>query len=1130
MILIFCFRTIRRVHCTLVGQYLELGPIFLFPVFGLIYARSGSAVSPLCYLSTVLVSQIVIFGLIALINWYMTRQIFKVFGGFFRPNSIDKIMESPPGIFGSFVYVLRIISIKSANPEFFLRFLSSEPPNERMSSQLIEAARFLALFPSKRQLVLDILKNCHPKSFHNSFTVHMFKKILRSLMFGAKPKHLELFRELRHGFIMHHHLFWKYRSENRWFKAFREAIATAFCHNGMENEGMALMERFPFDPLVRREFARFLLDGRADVAKSKSMAALALELELQRNRIPDPLLHPMSLQNPNVLLFCTDEERMIAQPSKPPSNSAAVQSSVSMSNRSFHPVNWLASLLSIVGIVIFMALAWPSQRALESTADLLPQHTRQTMHFLDDLQKWMVPFPAFPHNVTGRQMNTSECLKLFPELLNELVASFDGTELMRGILENQVMMTYRFFGMHIRNGDGVCEAIADYIHPRGLIDNERIEELSKRISKLSALVQTMDESISITFALLPALGLLAAISLLLAVLSLMIVLIQVNRAMKDEPQAIAFLASSERLNLRLQNRFAEAWKLVDQLEDLPESSDGRPLLLRSRSHSPDRLSSQLVDGLEEEDSLEPQSLRGSKLRKAWIQGLLTIMAPIAVLMLAEILAMAPILARAKYQAKATAEVLPLIHPLQLVSQLLGIVYGVGQYAVNKTEELREIQTALSSADGRFVGLYNRCFVLSQSWLPCSLNHLLQGLIGFNGRLGPGLFAFASCGFVIHFIQVALDELLLPSLDQLAKIRCSSGTAFLFMFVVMAFFVLSLILVGKFVWRRDLNSLFHFPEQYLRATHRMENANQKFHFPQMILVVSHVRETDEIYSVTGDSMSILNQSPCDFICHKLSEVFPIVESTTDEIREYTFPDRRTKKRFRSSSQTFGRITKTVLVEEFHVGINQDQLCQQLTHFIPSEFAKLYCERDSTELTQLRLQRFYLIGVRLNSEMPPRFLDRVFPTISNNRQNYSSMALLKHDGSLMVFATRKPVQPLVPLHFIRDVLVSCLQLVKHPSGECPIIAVLVDWIREGLVTVTTKGEPSLEIGIDQLQCYEAQVFMLPKASVAVGISAAQKIPNFVCDLPVSQVFNPVLNCDVQLYLMSSDDYLRRLALQN
>jgi hypothetical protein len=278
------------------------------------------------------------------------------------------------------------------------------------------------------------------------------------------------------------------------------------------------------------------------------------------------------------------------------------------------------------------------------------------------------------------------------------------------------------------------------------------------------------------------------------------------------------------------------------------------------------------------------------------------------------------------------------------------------------------------------------------------------------------------------------------------------------------------------------------------------------------------------------MSILNQSPCDFICHKLSEVFPIVESTTDEIREYTFPDRRTKKRFRSSSQTFGKMTKTVLVEEFHIGINQDQLCQQLSHFIPSEFVQLYCERDSAELAQLSLQRFYLIGIRLNSEMPPRFLDRVFPTISNNRQNYSSMTLLKHDGSLMLFATRKPVQPLVPLHFIRDVLVSCLQLVKQPNGECPIIAVLVDWIREGLVTVETKGEPSLEIGIDQLNCYEAQVFMLPKASVAIGISAAQKIPNFVCDLPVSQVFNPVLNCDVQLCLMSGDDYLRRLALQS
>lgn len=150
-------------------------------------------------------------------------------------------------------------------------------------------------------------------------------------------------------------------------------------------------------------------------------------------------------------------------------------------------------------------------------------------------------------------------------------------------------------------------------------------------------------------------------------------------------------------------------------------------------------------------------------------------------------------------------------------------------------------------------------------------------------------------------------------------------------------------------RKAFNSLFHFPDDFLKPPTNISSDNSKSvneKVPQNVLIVTSITESDEIYSVSDNSKEIINRNLNDLISLKMSTTFPRVLNNDDDyevefdessqIREFSINDKK-KKTFRFSTERIGCLTKTVMVEE---NSREKNYMQRLNAFLPPYFADMH----------------------------------------------------------------------------------------------------------------------------------------------------------------------------------------------
>jgi hypothetical protein len=527
--------------------------------------------------------------------------------------------------------------------------------------------------------------------------------------------------------------------------------------------------------------------------------------------------------------------------------------------------------------------------------------------------------------------------------------------------------------------------------------------------------------------------------------------------MADDSGAVAFVSSDDRLSLRLRTLTEPSWRLLTRLFPPPECASAD----------------------EEDDSdpppAPPLDLPPPVRRLLWLPALSAMFAPalLSGLLLAAIAA--PVYIRASRQCALTAEALASFPQLNASSVLLDVMFG----AIRRGDasDVARIASVFADGNAAFAAVYDASLAVP-SWAglnPGTMRELMSVIVANTTHPWFSRLARVVLSSIVEFTRRQMARIFAPAFQSLVALRCSRPGPFL----ALACCAHALLLAALFrvEWRlhRGLNALFHFPARPRPPAPRGDD------LPATVLLVSYLDTADEIYAISDNCRVLLNQPPRDFIARRMADVFPAAGT----VREFTLADRRTRRRFRCATQRCGPLVKALLVHEVQASVNKDQLFLRLAHFVSPDFARAFCENRALDPTTLVLANAFVVLVRLAPHAPAPDLERAFTVVSNCRQNYSSVALLRCDGSAMLFATTKHVPGLLALLFVRDILIGC----ARTNGA--VAAALVDWAGSGRATLNTAREPCVDVAIPTGIDAPAKLFLVPAGTLAVAPDALRML---------------------------------------
>ena len=311
----------------------------------------------------------------------------------------------------------------------------------------------------------------------------------------------------------------------------------------------------------------------------------------------------------------------------------------------------------------------------------------------------------------------------------------------------------------------------------------------------------------------------------------------------------------------------------------------------------------------------------------------------------------------------------------------------------------------------------------------------------------------------------------------------------------------------------------------------ENNNNPFnyHLPSSVLVVSYVTETDEIYSISENAQTILQRQPQEFISRKFSQTFPLVADSSEdsqqqeqqqqistiEIREHLMPDKKSKKTFRTSSTKMSHIIKILMIEESrqastlyipagatkaqaneNINANQpgsattpaasnlpntaaktESLASKLSYFVPASFAKAF---NDGNISVINYTKCIIIMIRIKNNLTFQVAEKFFSILNGQVSNYSSISIMKVDGSIITLSTISEAQPIIPFLFVRDILNDSKNYAKNkPDLFAPECFLLINSqyasgdMKEGI-------EPFLEFDMPDYEIIEKMFYTLQSDS--------------------------------------------------
>ena len=582
---IIYLRVTCRTYVSFLGQFIECSPFFVFPFMFLVYKFSNNWVYSIVVFFA---SIIILFIFIFTYNQLLVNHTLKSFSPFVKKlDRKSKQIYFPSFLMSSRTTVIRVISSYQCDPKSINYFLKVHKKISKKNSSKIEVIRFLALFPSRREMCIQELKALFPKSIHTRFTLYRFVKLLKG--YTRQPTHNQKkkLNDLYRSYLVHNHLYWKARKNKMWKKSFIEAFTTAYYYTETKVEIVSMIKLFPYDHALHLLYSDFMLSACGDFEGYKRELTFAKNIEANKKSITDPLLHPMSLYNPKILQFCSEEEverTHSNEDSKSKSSRHSIFGSSERSissarhnkkiNKSNPVVTFLNRSKRLVPLFAPLHLFFPIVAVLAITGILYPQSLRINNSFNDIISNTKLLTADYyrasstffiPYFLSIRE-TIDNCYDDFLNLPFQLAELYSSTQIVRNLTTGMIIMLKYHMSSKILNPlynttydlCNITENINNDIDPFIInLTNSFSLTTFKMRDLMTYIIEVSEKQFSFT----TIVSIVAVVLILFNIISFFITFFQVNLIMNDE-RKIDFLAQKERLSLFLLQESRKSWELL----------------------------------------------------------------------------------------------------------------------------------------------------------------------------------------------------------------------------------------------------------------------------------------------------------------------------------------------------------------------------------------------------------------------------------------------------------------------------------------------------------------------------------------------------------------------------------------
>ena len=184
------------------------------------------------------------------------------------------------------------------------------------------------------------------------------------------------------------------------------------------------------------------------------------------------------------------------------------------------------------------------------------------------------------------------------------------------------------------------------------------------------------------------------------------------------------------------------------------------------------------------------------------------------------------------------------------------------------------------------------------------------------------------------------------------------------------------------------------------------------------------------------------------------------------------------------------------------------------FVPSSFSKKFGDEN---ILSYSYADSILLFIRVKTNIAYAVLDKFFVSINSQVMNYSSIDILKVDGSIITLSTIPETPTIIPFLFIRDVFNDCKNFSKNKAEMFALDSILV--LKSNYTNMEMKEvlEPYLDLSIPHYDTMMKMIYSSKSNECCITDELIKQFPNLKGELVNDE--NQMLN--INLYSVPLPD---------
>lgn len=1094
----FYFRVLPCPHFSILGQFLDTSFLWFTAPILIIKSFLGKFKN---YLIAIFFGlEIIYFLVLYMIRKQISKRSIEIFNIFANCHVSSSTFSSSGISPHNYVTVIRSYALTIADPNVFEQFRQMQQLFDKRASIQIEIIRFLGLFPSKRSQMLEEIQNTTSKNLYNRFMLHLFSEKLTALTMNSTEADRSAAFDLYTAYTTKMCKYWKCRYRKQKMKSFTNGMVAITLRMELKHEIKVLLEKYPFDPKVRKMYVNFLIIASGDTEEIKNQQSILHELEGNSPSITDPMLHNVSSFNPRILRYLTKSERETCscittiRVKSPPTfainsgneneNKNEIVRSLEKPPRSCLITTVIPHIYMAILLIVFTSLLIE----YEYKSSVISERTFEVNNLTIDRfyigsATFFLPFTNIRQLIQNEvnldsdfqflpsQMTDSQCCNYFIDLEEKEREYFSNNP---SLVDFSAYCVSSSIELYLKNEEKTLCDLAQSLNEDPSYETKyQFKTMISALSNTSNQIQLELRNFTKRDRFVWLLILFFVGFIITSFIEFIGFYVYLNSQMSEFYHFFAFLGSDERKDLIEEGRAEDSWEILKDRNSRSPTFSEVSVRIRNISYV-----------------MKPNFFFDLS---SWVC-LLILLFDIAV----------PHLIRVESQSKNhkkfddtyTMVQYVIYLMMNITSSILGDPLDVNLcrlLAHNLTVSGHPISYQYANYSIPGIGPIQK--MASHVTVSYLVERYLNGSLSnsdIEDIFVPSLFDFARYSVIEVFVKEANTR---EIFHKEAVISFS-----LAIFIIIIIFLISGVMHFKEI-NSSISKLFIFPKSYFEAdivnkqNHSSNDDDNELNLkknleqiPDNLLVITIITDTKKIYSVSDNSINIISKQSSLLINTNFFDLFSPTPDNDPNFLILKSSDKKKCKVFKVKIIEKGQITHYLLLDDSSKVLSSLpnvtpalQLSNFMTPFFAEQFASENVRSVLLNDSFFIFIKIKVIGVDINT------IESVYASFfAQLTKSFSNVKCIKVDGSLIELAISNTPSVLTALFLMRDIF-------NNPKSSVGIHSVFIDHIEEARFTLNTTDEPCVICENKEIENDETILYKIDFNNIALNVSLASQLPD-------------------------------------